>query len=159
MASPSLFDDAKLDALILRKGYPRLRPLTDDEHVPQTRRELLACCILDVDRLEGPRMLLPVLDHTDPAPVPSTGHHDDVTNLKLDEVGDLVRLEVEFDGVIGFDEGVGIAYRAAVVSVEVGDASLPKLHGPDLTELELKYKKRSHYQYSNRKLLTPLSIL
>ena len=35
-----------------------------------------------------PLMLLPVLDDSNTTPVPSTSHHDNIPNIKFDEVSD-----------------------------------------------------------------------
>ncbi|KAI9072643.1 hypothetical protein K1719_045391 [Acacia pycnantha] len=79
------------------------------EHISHTGRKLMTSCILDVDGLKTSLMLLPVLDDTDTTSVPSSGHHDHVTNIKLDEFGDLVSFQVQFDGVISPNQRIGIA--------------------------------------------------
>lgn len=124
---PRLLDDGQLDTLALRKGDPRLGSLSDREHVAQPSSKLMALGILDVNGLETSLMLFTILDNSDPSPVPSPGNHDNVSNIKFDELGDLVGLEVEFDGVISLDQRVWIANGTAIVGVEVWDAFLPKL--------------------------------
>lgn len=93
--------------------------------------------ILNVDGLKGSLMLLPVLDHTNTPSVAPTSHHDDVADVKLDEVNNLVGLQVELDGVVGLDEWVWVADGAAIIGVQVWDALLAELDRPDLAELEL----------------------
>lgn len=87
-----LFDDRQLDTLTLGKRYPRLRSLPNGEHIAQPSCKFMSSGILNVDRLEASLVLLPVLDDSDPAPVPSTSHHDYIPNIKFDEFGDLVVL-------------------------------------------------------------------
>jgi hypothetical protein len=82
-------------------------------------------------------MLLPVLDHTNTPGVPSTSHHDNVANIKLDEVNNLVGLKVDLDGVVGLDERVRVADGATIIGVQVGDALLAELNRPNLAKLEL----------------------
>ena len=94
--------------------------------------------ILNMDGLEAALMLLPVLDHTNTPSVPSTSHHDNVANIKLDEVNNLVGLKVDLDGVVGLDERVRVADGATIIGVKVGDALLAKLNRPNLAELELQ---------------------
>jgi hypothetical protein len=77
--------------------------------------------ILDVDGLKAALMLLPVLDNTNTASVPPTSHHDNIANIKLDEVHNLVGLQINLDGVIGLDERVRVADGAAIIGVQVGD--------------------------------------
>lgn len=93
--------------------------------------------VLDVDGLKAALVLLPVLDDTDPASVPTASDHNDVPDVELDEVYNLVGLEVKLDGVVRLDERVRVADGAPIIGVEVGNTLLPKLHGADLAELEL----------------------
>ena len=92
---------------------------------------------LHVDDLEAALVLLPVLDHSYTPGVPPAGHHDHVTDVKLEEVHDLVGLQIDLDGVVGLEERVGVADGVVVVGVQVGDAFLAKLTRPHLAELEL----------------------
>lgn len=134
---PLLLNDAELDTLALGKAHPRLGTLADGEHIAKTGGELVAQGILNVDGLKAALMLLPVLDHTNTASVSSTSHHDNIANIKLDEVNNLVGLQVNLDGVIGLDERVRVADSAAIIGVQVGDALLAKLNRPNLAELGL----------------------
>ncbi|KAB8099143.1 hypothetical protein EE612_029038, partial [Oryza sativa] len=89
------------------------------------------------DGLKAALVLLPALDHPDAPRVPPTGHHHDISNIKLDEVHDLVGLQVNLDGVVGLDEWVWVADRAPVIGVQERNTLLSKLYRPDLAELEL----------------------
>jgi hypothetical protein len=134
---PLLFYDAQLDSLALGQAHPRLITLADGEHVAHTGGELVAQGVLHVNGLKAALVLLPVLDNTHAASVPSASHHDDVANIKLDEVHNLVGLQIDLDGVVGLDEGVRVADGAAVIRVQIRDALLPKLNRPNLAKLEL----------------------
>lgn len=98
----------------------------------------MASGILNMDCLKGTLMLFPILDHTDTSPVPATSHHDNVSDIKLDEINNLVSFQVKLDGVIGLDKGVWVADGAAIIGVKIGNALLSKLHRSDLAELELQ---------------------
>jgi hypothetical protein len=45
-----------------------------------------------MDGLKTSLVFLPVLDYTNTSPVPSTSNHDHITDIKLDEVSNLVSL-------------------------------------------------------------------
>jgi hypothetical protein len=135
----TFLSDGKLDTLALGQRYPWLGTLTNDEDVGNTEKYLaeIRCTakmcvpgsespvqrILDVDDIETSDVLLPVHNNTSPAHVASTGDHDNVAGIELDEIGDLVLLNVEFHGVISLDERIGIADGTAVVGDNVGDSS------------------------------------
>ena len=98
----------------------------------------MTCGILDVNSLKGSLMLLPVLNDSNTASVSSTSHHDNISNIKFNEIGDLAGLQVQLDGVISLNNWVRVADSSPVMGVEIGDSLLPKLHRPDLAELELQ---------------------
>lgn len=135
---PRLFNDGQLNSLTLWKGHPGLCPLANGEHVAQTSCEFMAGGILDMDGLEGSLMFLSALNYSNSASVPSTGHHDHIPNIKLDEFSDLVALQVQLDGVIGLDERIWVADGSPIIGVQIWDTFLAKHHGPDFAELKLQ---------------------
>jgi hypothetical protein len=62
-----------------------------------------------VDDVEATDVLLTVNDDTCPTHVTTTGDHNDVTGIEPNEIGDLVLLDIEFDGVVDLDGGVGVS--------------------------------------------------
>ena len=48
--------------------------------------------------------------------------NEGLTGVELDEVGDLAGVQVDADGVVDLDQGVGVADGAGVVGHQVGDA-------------------------------------
>jgi predicted heme/steroid binding protein len=50
-----------------------------------------------LDKIKTINMLLAVNDDTGPSYVATTGDHNDVAGIQLNEVGDLVLLDVELD--------------------------------------------------------------
>ena len=125
-----------LDTLALGEGHPGLI-LADDEDVAEAGGESGVNGILDVDDVETTIVALAVGDNTNATHVATTGNHGDGTGIETDGVGDLASGEVDLDGVVDTDAGVGVANGASIVRDEVGDALLSKLHLLDLAELVL----------------------
>ena len=65
--------------------------------------------VLDVDDIETTNVLLTVHNNTSTTHVTTTSDHDDNTSVEADEVGDLASGEVNLDGVVDLDGGVGVA--------------------------------------------------
>ena len=84
--------------------------------------------------VEVPNVLLAVHDDTSTAHVATTSDHNDVASVEFDEVGDLVRLELELDGVVNLDQRVGVADGAAIVGDDVRNALGAKRDLLDLKE-------------------------
>jgi hypothetical protein len=80
-----------------------------DDNVGLTSSELVVNGILQVDNVEASVVALTVSDDTDTTHVTTTGNHDNDTSVELDEVGDLASGEVDLDGVVDLDGGVGVA--------------------------------------------------
>jgi len=137
---PGFLNDAELNALALGKSHPRLGSLANGEDIAQTSGKLMASGILDVDGLKGPLMLLPVLDDSNTTSVSSTSHHHHITNIKLDEVNNLVGLQVKLYGVISPNEWIRVPNSPSIICVEIRNAFLPKLNRPYLAKLELQMK-------------------
>ena len=95
-----------------------------------------------MDDVEATNVLLTVNDHTGPAHVTATSDDDDVTGIELDEVCDLVLLDVEFDGVVGLDAGVGVADGPAIMGDDVGDTLGTDSQFSDLEELVAGFLRR-----------------
>jgi hypothetical protein len=62
-----------------------------------------------VDNVEASVVALTVSDDTNTTHVTTTSDHDDHTSVELDEVGDLASGQVNLDGVVDLDGGVGVA--------------------------------------------------
>ena len=104
----ALLSDGELDTLALGQRDPGLLA-TNDEDVALTGSEGVVKGVLEVDDAETTIMALTVGDNTDTTHVTTTGDHGEGTRVKLDEVGDLARLEVNLDSVVDLDERVGVA--------------------------------------------------
>jgi len=86
-----------------------------------------------VDDVFGSGVGLLLVDSADAADVESGGDHGLESDVELDELLDLVLLEVELEGVVDGDVGVGLADGAAVVGDDLGHAVEA---GADLLDLE-----------------------
>jgi len=131
----TLLRDSKLGTLALGQRDPRLDTLTNDEDVGDASGESPVERVLDVNDIKTTNVLLPVYNNTSPAHVASTGDHDDVAGIELDEVGDLACREIELDGVVDTDMGVGVADGAAVVGDNMGDTTGAESDAADLEKL------------------------
>jgi hypothetical protein len=107
-AAVTLLRDGELDTLALGQGNPGLL-LTDDENVGLAGSEGVVNGILDVDDGETTLVNLAVGDNTDATHVTTTDGHGDNTGIEADEVGDLASGDVNLDGVVDLDGGVGVA--------------------------------------------------
>jgi hypothetical protein len=107
-AAVTLLRDGELDTLALGQGNPWLL-LTDDENVGLAGSEGVVNGILDVDNGETTLVDLAVGDNTDTTHVTTTDGHGDNTGIEADEVGDLAGGDVNLDGVVDLDGGVGVA--------------------------------------------------
>jgi hypothetical protein len=61
-------------------------------------------------------MLLPVLDNTDAASVAPTSHHDNVANVKLDELHNFASFNVDLNCVIHLDQRIRIPVQRYQIS-------------------------------------------
>lgn len=107
-AAVTLLSNGELDTLALGQGDPRLL-LADDENVALTGGEAVVDGVLDVDNVEATIVTLTVGDDTNTTHVTTTSDHGNGAGVELDEVGDLASGEVNLDGVVDLDQGVGVA--------------------------------------------------
>jgi hypothetical protein len=96
-----------LDTLTLGEGNPGL-VLSNDEDVGLTGSELVVKSIANVDDVETTIVTLTVSDDTNTTHVATTSGHNDNTGVELDEVKDLASGNVNLDGVVDLDGGVGV---------------------------------------------------
>ena len=136
-ATVTLLSDGQSDTLALGEGDPGLVTLTNDENVGETGGELAVDDILDVDDIETSDVTLTVGDDADTASVTTSGDHGDVTDLELDELVELASLQIELDGVVDLDQGIGVTEGAAIVGDNEGDTLGTELNLLDLAQLVL----------------------
>jgi len=90
-----------------------------------------------VDNVETSNVTLTVGDDTNTTRVATSSHHGNVTNLELDELVELARLQVQLDGVVDLDQGIGVAKSTTVVGDNEGNALGSELNLLDLAQLVL----------------------
>eukprot|EP00298_Acanthocystis_sp_HF-20_P004774 c15083_g1_i1.p2 GENE.c15083_g1_i1~~c15083_g1_i1.p2 ORF type:complete len:206 (-),score=-51.06 c15083_g1_i1:39-656(-) len=76
-------------------------------------------------------------NHTHTTDVIATGNHGNIASFELDELCDLASLEVNLDGVVDLDVGVGVADGATVMGHNVWHTTETELLSLDTAELEL----------------------
>jgi hypothetical protein len=89
-------------------------------NVGLTSGELVVNSVLQVDNVEASVVALTVSDDTNTTHVATTSDHDDHASVELDEVGDLASGEVDLDGVVDLDGGVGVADSTHKFSINFG---------------------------------------
>ena len=95
-----------------------------------------------MDDVEATDVLLTVNDDTCPAHVTATGDHNDITCIELDEVGDLVLLDIEFDGVVDPDGRVRVAEGSTIVCNDVWNTLGTNGHFSNLEKLVASFLSR-----------------
>jgi len=115
----TLLGDGELDTLALGQGNPRLLR-ADDEDVGLTGSEGVVNGILDVDDVETTIVTLTVSDDTNTTHVAPTSDHGNGTGIEPDKVNDLASLDVNLDGVVDLDSGVGVADARDTMSANLG---------------------------------------
>jgi len=132
-----LLNERKSDTLALGERDHVLLADTHAENVGKTGGEGVATSVLNVGNLIGTGMVLDVLQDTDATDVVTTSAENGGAILKLDNGFDGTGLQVELDGIVKLDVGVGEADSPAVVGNDIGDLVLADLLLDNLAELEL----------------------
>ena len=88
-----------------------------------------------MDNIKATDVLLTVNNDTCPTHVTTTGDHNVITGVEPNEIGDLVLLNIEFDGVVDPDGRVGVADGSTIVCNDVWDALRTDGHFSYLEEL------------------------
>ena len=92
-----------------------------------------------MDDVEATNVFLTMYDYTGPTHVTTTSDNDGITGIELDVVRNLVLVDVEFDGVVGLDAGVGVAESPTIVGDDVGDALGTDSQFSDLEKLIARF--------------------
>ena len=85
-----------------------------------------------MNNIEATDVLLTLDNDTSPTHIASTGDHNDVTGIELNEIGDLALFDVKFDCIVNLDGGVGVAYGPSVVCNNVWDTLWTEGHFSNL---------------------------
>jgi len=115
----ALLGDRHSDSFALRKRDPWLGSFADREDVIQSGGKGMSGGVLDVDNVERPGMPFPVHDDADTPQVTTSGHHANVSRLKLDGVGDLASFDIDLHAVLSADQRIRISDCASIGSGKV----------------------------------------
>ncbi len=132
----SLLQDGQLDALALGQGHGGGGASANDEHVLLSGGESIASSVTHSGDVEGAGVVLDVGEGADAAGVTTLGDHDSVADLELEGLHDLASGQVNLDGVVDLDLGIGVADGAAVVGDDVGDSLVGQGLGTHTAQLE-----------------------
>jgi len=116
----SLFGCGEFDTIALRQADVGFVALADHENVSQTCSESVTISVLDVNNIERSRMSFPMHNGTDTTGITTSGDHAQISGLEFDGIHDFAGVDVQPDGVVHFDDGVGVTDGAAVRGVQVG---------------------------------------
>jgi len=128
------FQDGDFDSLSCREGDLRISSLSDNEGVRESGGEGDSRSVLDVDDVEGSRMLFLSFEDTDTTQVSSSGDHDQVSNLELDVLSNFSGGDVDLDGIVWLIERIREADGSSVVGDEVWESLLSLLNVSDFDE-------------------------
>jgi len=109
----------------------------DDDTVILSGGEGVVVGVLDMGNVVRSGVDLDVLENSDTADIVSSSNEDTGTVLELEAGIDITGDEVELDGVVDVDLGVGVTDGSTVVGDDVWDGVLANALLGDLAELEL----------------------
>ena len=139
LALPSLFHNAELDTLATRNSDPRLGALSNSVHITHTCGKLVSCSICHVDDVKTSLVLFAMLNDTNTPSVSPTSNHDDVANVKFNELNHLPRLKVDLDCVISLDKRIRVSVTFKLVRLE----NKIKVHDIICTQLQIMCLKQT----------------
>ena len=70
-------------------------------------------------------MSLPVCNHTSSSQVSTSSHRAQVTSVKFDEINNLASLQVNLNGVIHLNEGIGVTDGMSILGYQMRDSFCP----------------------------------
>lgn len=139
VVSELLLDGGKIDTSILGERDHGGLASADGENVGKSGGEVGASSISDVDNIETTQMSVSGGQNTDSTNIVTLNAVNEVTGLELDEVEDLARFDVDLDGVVDIDIGVGVSDGSTVVGDDVRNFIGANLLSGDLAELVLSF--------------------
>ena len=95
---------------------------TNNKNVGEPGGKAVAFGIFHMNHIKRTRRSLSVGDHTNSSQVSTSGHHIQVTSVKLDEMGNLVSLQINLNGVIHLGEGIRVAGGMIIMSYQMRDS-------------------------------------
>ena len=116
-----LLDDGEGNTITLGESDNGLISLTDDKDVLDSGRESVSARVLKSDDVMRTIDLGDVSHDSDSSSVVSLRDVGNISEFEGKNVSDLFLFEIELDGIVHFDGGVGEANSASVSGDEVGD--------------------------------------
>jgi len=110
-----LLNNILLDTTSLGEGNLWNISTSNGENVVQPGAEGVALGILHGGDVEGTLMFLNVHKLSDASTVISAGDHDHRSHSKLDDLAHFSSGNVDLDGIVGFDIGIGVTNGASVM--------------------------------------------
>ena len=116
-----LLQNALLNTTSLGHGNLGMVTTSNNENVlkPGTKGRSLG--ILDGNNVERTLMLLNVHKGTNSTRIASLGDHNHGTNLKLENIRHLSRSDINLDGIVGLDIGIGVANGTSIMGDSDGN--------------------------------------
>ena len=136
----SLLDNREVVVSLKKGNFGSLG--SNNEDVLESGGELKTIFVLNVDNFVRSRVLLESLDGSNSTDVISSGDHNFSSNFEFEAGSDFVGSQVELDGVVDLDEGVGESEGSSVVGDDIGDSLGTHGSSFDSAELELGFRGR-----------------
>lgn len=97
--------------------------------------------IFHVDDVKRSRMPFTIDDCTNTTQISTSSDHAQVSRLEFNEVKDFCGGDLQLNGVVHFDHGIGVTDCATVVGHQEWDALGSSLDFLDFTQFVLEHKK------------------
>ena len=131
----SLLDNREVVVSLKKGNFGSLG--SNNEDVLESGGELKTIFVLNVDNFVRSRVLLESLDGSNSTDVISSGDHNFSSNFEFEAGSDFVGSQVELDGVVDLDEGVGESEGSSVMSDNIRDSL--GTHSSSLNSAELEF--------------------
>ena len=135
----AFLNDGLLDTTSLGESDLRGGSRSNNKGVTQSSGESVSLAILDGDNVERSIVLLNVHDGSDTSTVMSSSDHDHGSQVELEDIRHLSGGNINLDGIVNLDIGVGVSDGASIVSDGNRDLSGRDVDLVDTAELVLSF--------------------
>lgn len=87
-----------------------------------------------MNNIKSTNMTFTVSNDTNTASVTTTGEVDKVTGIEFNRIGDFTRFDIDFNGIVDTDVGVGVTNGTTIVGNEVRNTFVANLDAFDFAE-------------------------
>lgn len=133
----SLFSNGEADTLSTGKRNPWFVAFANNKNVREAGGKAVAIGIFHMNHIKRTGVSLSVGDHTNSSQVGTSGHHAQVTSVKLDEISNFASLQINLNGVVHLDEGVRVANGASIMGHKMWDSFCADKDLPHFAQLVL----------------------